>query len=144
MWSDARSPAPGPAKGGTSACPRPRSVTTVSWVFIAVGCFSLLRHALPLVVPDGSAERPVDLALAMASGLLAAAGGAFMLYGNNWARWLLVAWMGFHVALSVMHSAVELLVHGVLFAAVAYVLLRPPASAYFRGTTAASPTADPD
>jgi O-antigen ligase len=63
----------------------------------------------------------------------------FMLYGFNWARWLLVVWIAFHVILSGLHSQFELLVHSLLFAVVLYFLFRPEASAYFRRTSGEPP-----
>ena len=58
--------------------------------------------------------------------------GVFMLYGFNWARWLLVAWIVFHLILSILHSPLQLLMHTLLFAIVLYFIFRPQASAYFR------------
>ena len=55
-----------------------------------------------------------------------------MLRGFNWARWLLVVWIAYHVILSAFHSPFEAAVHGLLFVIVAYFLFRPQASAYFR------------
>jgi hypothetical protein len=60
----------------------------------------------------------------------------FMLRGCNWARWLLLVWIAYHVILSAFHSLSELVMHSLLFALVAYFLLRPQASAYFRGARA--------
>ena len=54
-----------------------------------------------------------------------------------WARWLLLAWMGFHVVLSLWHTPVELALHALLLALVAWVLFRPAAAAFFRGATIA-------
>jgi cytochrome b subunit of formate dehydrogenase len=73
------------------------------------------------------------------SRILAVLSGVFMLYGFDWARWLLVVWLVFHVILSVLHSPFQLLVHSLLFAVVLYFLFRPPASAYFRGARTNSP-----
>jgi len=56
-----------------------------------------------------------------------------MLRGRNWARWLLLIWIAYHVILSGVHSLFQLVVHGLLFAVIAYFLFRPRASAYFRG-----------
>jgi len=56
----------------------------------------------------------------------------YMLLGRNWARWLGLAWIAFHVIISAFHSAQELVIHGLLLALFAYFLLRPSASAYFR------------
>jgi hypothetical protein len=58
--------------------------------------------------------------------------GVFMLYGFNWARWLLVVWIAFHIVISILHSPFQLLVHTVLFAVVLYFLFRRQSSAYFR------------
>jgi hypothetical protein len=67
--------------------------------------------------------------------LLAVVAGVFLLRGRNWARWLVVAWMVFHVVLSAVHPGHALVVHGVLTAVVIYFLFRAPASEYFRGGT---------
>ena len=64
--------------------------------------------------------------------LLAVVAGVYMLLGRNWARWLGLAWIAFHVIISAFHSAQELVIHGLLLALFAYFLLRPSASAYFR------------
>ena len=55
-----------------------------------------------------------------------------MLLARDWARWLLTAWVAYHVVLSAFHSLFELVIHGLLLAVVAYFLFRPAASAYFR------------
>ena len=73
---------------------------------------------------------------------LAVLGGVFMLYGFNWARWLLVLWMAFHIVISAMHSLRQLLVHSLLFGAILFFLFRPRASAYFRARNA-EPPVDP-
>ncbi len=57
--------------------------------------------------------------------------GIFMLYGYNWARWLLVAWIAFHIVISALHSVPELLMHVVIFSVILFFLFRRPASAYF-------------
>ena len=69
--------------------------------------------------------------------------GVFMLYGRNWARWLLVVWIGFHIVIGFWHSLGAGLVHAGLFGVVLFFLFRPPASAYFRGIQAV-PTKSPD
>src|SRR6185436_11330703 len=63
--------------------------------------------------------------------LLAIVGGVFTLRGSNWARWLLLVWIAYHVILSAFHSS-GLVIHSLLLAAVVYFLFRPRASAYFR------------
>jgi hypothetical protein len=60
----------------------------------------------------------------------------FMLRGCNWARWLLVGWLVFHVGLSAFHSMPEVTVHGLLMSVIVYLLFRASATAYFRGARA--------
>ncbi len=115
---------------------RPRSITIISWIFIAFGTVTLVVGLLTLV-DKSVAQLVADFKVHwMVHGVrvLAIVSGAFMLYGYNWARWLLVAWLGFHVILSFMHSPFELLVHSLLAGVFLYFLFRPHASAYFRGT----------
>lgn len=106
---------------------RPISVTIIGCVFIAAGVMGLVYHA-----GDVRTSRPAEYALVCFVRLLAVIGGVFLLRGHNWARWLVIAWMAFHVALSVMHTPVELIMHAVLLVAIAWFLFRPRAAAYFR------------
>lgn len=112
---------------------RPRSITIIGWVCIAFGSISFLVSLLPYVDPF-TVER---LAYLRAHWILHVArfalvvSGAFMLWGFNWARWLLVVWIMFHLVLSLLHSAVQVLVHGLIFAVALYFIFRPQASAYF-------------
>jgi len=59
-----------------------------------------------------------------------------MLRGLNWARWLLLVWIAYHVLISAFHSLSQLITHGLLLAGVAYLLFRPAVSAHFRGAGA--------
>ena len=121
---------------------RPHSITVISWIFIAVGSIALFTTLLlPLFDPtvahrltDLKLQHPLEFWLAPVIRLLAGLGGLFMLYGINWARWLLVAWLGYHIILSIFHSPFQLLMHILIFAVLLYFLFRPRASAYFRGT----------
>ena len=115
---------------------RPRSITIISWIFIAVGSIGLLIGLLPSA-DITAAQRIAELKghwFVYVSRMLAVLSGVFMLYGLNWARWLLVVWIGFHIIISALHSTLQLLIHSLIFAVILYFLFRPPASAYFRGT----------
>jgi len=70
------------------------------------------------------------------SRILMALSGVFMLFGFNWARWLLVVWMAFHLVIGALHSPFQLLMHTLLFAVFLYFLFLPQSSAYFRSTSA--------
>jgi hypothetical protein len=118
---------------------RPLSITVISWIFIAFGGIALFTSMIPLADSSAAnriAEHPFEFWLTPVIQLLALISGVFMLYAFNWARWLLVVWVGYHIILSALHSPLELLVHTFLFAIVLYFAFRPQASAYFRGARA--------
>jgi len=124
---------------------RPRSITAIGWLFIAVGTVGLLNDVWPLLTADAArqlaklkADGLADLGPAWTSRLLAIVGGAGLLRGQNWARWLLVAWMVFHIGLSILHSVPQLLTHSVIFTPLLYLLFRRAAEPWFHGETAAS------
>jgi hypothetical protein len=122
---------------------RPLSITVISWIFMAFGGIALSISLLPLVDSSAAnriAEHRFEFWLSPIIQLLALISGVFMLYGFNWARWLLVVWVGYHIILSALHSPLELLVHTLLFAVVLYFIFRSQASAYFRGARAAAAT----
>ena len=105
---------------------RPRSITIIGWIFIAVGVIALVYHFL-----HPSEDALVWICFVR---LLAIVCGVFLLYGCDWARWLLLLWLAYHVALSSFHSLFAVAVHSLLLAVIAYFLFRPQASRYFRGT----------
>ena len=59
-----------------------------------------------------------------------------MLRGHNWARWLALAWIVYHVILSAFHMLSELAIHILFCAILAYFLFRPTATRYFRAAGA--------
>ena len=112
---------------------RPLSVTIICWIFIVFGAIALLYGLLPSGHTNAS-QRMADLKghwYVHVSRIVQILCGVFMLYGFNWARWLLVVWIAFHIVISILHSPFQLLVHSVLFAVILYFLFRRPASAYF-------------
>ena len=107
---------------------RPLSVTGVAWLFIAVGTVTFIYHFPGLLHPQ------TDDFLIEFTELLALLAGLFMLRRQNWARWLALAWMAFHVVLSAFPPFQGLVVHVLIFGGIAYLLLRSEAAQYFRGT----------
>jgi hypothetical protein len=108
---------------------RPISVTIISWIFIASGSVGFIYHITEL---NGDQSIQYETVWICFVRLLAIVGGAFMLCGKNWARWLSIVWIGCHVILSAFHSLFELVAHSLLFLVFAYLLFRPKATAYFR------------
>lgn len=118
---------------------RPVAIAIIGWLYIAVGVLGLVRGLWPLMKPAatsvGTDIRPqpiLDSLYVSVSGLIAGLGGALLIRGCHWARWLLVVWMVFHVLLSLLHSVSELAVHCVLFGTIFWFLFRPQATAYLR------------
>ena len=109
---------------------RPLSITIISWLFVGAGIIGLAYHAT-----EFKADRPFqyDVLWVCLVRFVAILCGVFILRGSNWARWLLLVWIAFHVVLSAFHSLTELAVHSLLLAVIGYFLFRPQASAYFRG-----------
>jgi len=107
---------------------RPLSVTIISWFFVAAGGVGIAYHLSEFKALH---PFPSDAGWVFLVRLTAIVGGAFMLRGHNWARWLSVAWLAFHVILSGFHSLQELVMHAVLLAIFAYFLFRPNATQYF-------------
>ena len=123
---------------------RPRSLAVVGSVFIAVGVLGILKDVWPLFTPNAAHQLEVlradgwaDLGPAWTSRFLALIGGVFILAGANWARWLLVIWMAIHIVISALHSTTQVIAHTAIFAGIAYVLFRQPASLFFRARAAA-------
>lgn len=115
---------------------RPISIIVLGWVFVLFGAVAFLTSLLPLLAESSAgptATLSVDWGIAELSRLLAMVGGVGLLYLRNWARWLLVAWMAYHVLIGLAHSATQAVVHGVLLVALALFLFRPHISRYFRG-----------
>ena len=109
---------------------RPISVTIISLIFAAAGVIGVVFH-----LTEFNLQQPFqyDLVWVVLIRLMAIVCGVYMLRGSNWARWLTLIWIAYHVILSGFHSLFELAVHSLLFAVFAYFLFRPRASEYFRG-----------
>jgi len=112
---------------------RPHTVTVIGCIFLVAGVIGLAYHITEL-----NPQRPFesDAIWVLLVRLLAIVGGLFLLRGHDWARWLLLIWMAYHVILSAFHSMFELLMHTLLFAVIAYFFFRPHVSAYFRAARA--------
>src|SRR5689334_24511201 len=104
---------------------RPRSITIISSLFIVFGTIALISGLWR--VDELTSHWYIHL-----SRFLQIVAGVFMLYGRNWARWLLVAWVAFHIIISALHSVLFLLMHVAIFSVILFFLFRRPASVYFQ------------
>jgi hypothetical protein len=104
---------------------RPFQVTILGWLFIVVGMLNGGYHLW-----KGTLDRWTFLIAGI--GIVAIVAGAFLLRGARWARWLVLAWLAFHVVVSALNSVWDALPHIVLLLIVGYFLLGPPTSKYFQ------------
>src|SRR5581483_9721081 len=110
-----------PSAQSQATTKRPISVTIVSWVYILAGVVGIAAHITELDLRHPFAN---DAVLALIVRLLAIIAGVFMLRGANWARWLAIVWIAYHVVLSSFHSVAAAAVHALLLAVFAYFLCR--------------------
>lgn len=110
---------------------RPLSVTVLAWLYVATGALGLAFHLSEFKSLHPFHYDAVGIALVR---LIAIVAGAYMLRGSDWARWLALAWIAFHVIISAFHPLFQLAVHSLLCVAFAYILFRPRATQYFRPT----------
>lgn len=102
-------------------------VIILSCLFIIAGTVGIIYHVNDLRLLSSSS----DAVLVLVIRLLAIVGGVFALRRKNWARWLLLAWISYHVFLSLYHPLTELLLHTALLAAVVYIYFLAKSSSYF-------------
>jgi hypothetical protein len=106
------------------------SVLLIAFLYIGVGVAGFVYHFTELLAghPDAWAMEVTEL--------LAVVIGAFLLRRQNWARWLALAWILFHVAISFGGPVQPLVMHCLLCVLIAWVLFRPAAGRWFRGEAA--------
>jgi hypothetical protein len=107
---------------------RPLAVIIISGIYALAGIVGVAYHASEL--GPGHPFTP-EAAWVLLVRALAIVAGVFMFLGRDWARWLALAWMAFHVLLSAFHSVSELAMHALLLAAFTWFLSRPAASEFF-------------
>jgi hypothetical protein len=110
----------------------PIPVLVVAGAYLAVGILGFVAHFHDLLAA------PSEGIWMELTELLAVVAGVFLLRGRNWARWLAVAWIIFHVGLSAFDRMQGLVVHTVLAALIIWLLFRASSARWFR-----SPRAEP-
>jgi hypothetical protein len=108
---------------------RPVKVVIVGLMFILAGCLGIAFHLKDFSQP-GSKLSEVTWVLIVR--LVAVICGVLLFFRVDWARWIAVIWLLYHVVLSAFHSTAELAVHIILLIAVTILLFLPVSSAYFR------------
>ena len=103
---------------------RPLPVWILSGLYIAVGTIAFAYY-----FPDLMAHRKDSLWIELTE-LLAIVSGTFMWRGYNWARWLAIVWMAFHVAISFPMYR-QMAIHLAIFAGITWALFHSDARRYF-------------
>src|SRR5512146_1468772 len=110
---------------------RPLTVTVVAALFLAIGAAGTVRSFATGTAPQLFST---DNLLILALSLVAVLCGIFLLRRQNWARWLALAWITAHVALSFLNSLQGVAVHALFLLLIAYILFRPDGNAWFRAS----------
>ena len=108
---------------------RPLTVTIIGLLLAVVGLAGFAFH-LYEIKPQHALEGGNIWIFVVE--VVAIVAGVFVLRGNNWARWLAVGWIAFHVAFSFLNSLRQVAVHSLILLLFACLLFRPEANAYFR------------
>jgi len=108
---------------------RPLPVTILACIYIGVGTVGFAYHLREIMARHAFHYDDFFVEL---TEFVAIVCGAFLLRGHNWARWLALAWIAFHVGISFVDSLQKVVVHGLIFLLIAYFLFRLEARTYFR------------
>jgi hypothetical protein len=108
---------------------RPISITILASVYLMVGTVGFAFHFREILARRAF---QYDDALIEFTELIAIVCGVFLMQGRNWARWLALAWIAFHVAFSLFDSLHKAAIHGLFLVLIAYFLFRRDAKTYFR------------
>ena len=104
----------------------PIPVLIVAILYLLVGGAGFVHHFPELTAGHGDA---VGMEVTELLAVVAAVG---LLLRKNWGRWLAMAWIVFHVGLSLFHPLRELLIHAALCVLIAWLLFRPATERWFK------------
>lgn len=104
----------------------PVPLVVIACLYLAVGVVGFVYHFHDLLVGQQDAIW-VEL-----TEFLAIICGVFLLRRHNWARWLAVAWMAFHVAISAFHPLPRFFIHSLFFIAIVWALFASASARVFQ------------
>jgi len=103
-------------------------VILIACLYIAVGIGGFVVHFSDYRAPDWIwVEVTESIAIVC---------GVFLLRAHNWARWLAIAWMAFHVVISFGEFG-QLAIHSLFLVLIVWCLFRADASRFFQYTRTA-------
>jgi hypothetical protein len=99
---------------------RPLFIVITAFIFIITDFISIAYHAYEYFEPNSI---KFELVWTLIIRVLAIVCGLLLLGRVNWAGWLAIVWLAYHVDLSLFHSASETIIHVVLLAIVSFLLI---------------------
>jgi hypothetical protein len=108
---------------------RPLPVIIVSILFIISGVAGIVYHLKEFFEPGAELYELLWIQLVR---VLAIVCGILLLIPVNWARWLAIAWLMYHIVISALHSTPEMIAHIVFLLVVIVLLYMPESSVFFR------------
>lgn len=119
---------------------RPRTISIIGWLLVAMGIFSMFATSANLKNPKVIAsmqETPLPMAVQYAiltmGVMIMTISGLGILKGKNWARFLYAGWgvFSFLLAMAIGTLQASMIPGLLIFLVIAYFLFRPEANAYF-------------
>ena len=107
---------------------RPLSVWLIACLYLAVGGVGFVFHFPGLYAGHAFDADAIWIEL---TELVALICGVFLLLGHNWARWIAVVWIAFHVIISFPDTA-KVAVHCAIGVLIVWALFHGATSRYFR------------
>jgi hypothetical protein len=108
---------------------RPLPVIIVSVLFILTGCVGFAYSIKDFFEPN---DKLYELIWVLFLRILAAVCGLLLLFKINWARWLAIAWLVYHILISAFNSTPQMIAHIVFLILVSVLLFIPVSSTYFQ------------
>ncbi|AVR44933.1 hypothetical protein C7S20_06425 [Christiangramia fulva] len=109
---------------------RPFPVITVAILFILAGSLGLIYHIQEFF--KSHITDWYESVWVLILRVLAIVCGVLLLFRIKWARWLAILWMSYHIAISALHSVVEMFTHIVLLIIISILLFLPISNKFFQ------------
>lgn len=109
----------------------------IPWPVIVIACLYLLVGigGFALHFPELLAWHPDAIGIEVTE-LIAVVCGVFLLQRRNWARWLTLMWIIFHVGLSLFDPIGKLLIHAAFCVLIAWALFQDESERWFQRSSA--------
>jgi hypothetical protein len=108
---------------------RPVPVVIVSVLFMLVGCVGFAYHVKEIFNLNNNQYETIWVLFLRIVALVC---GLLLLFRINWARWLAIIWLIYHVIIGGFNSTSQMIVHIVFLILVSVLLFLPGSSAYFQ------------